>query len=101
MGQTAEALLAWKHCLALNPHFHPSRKEMEKVSGTVVGSCALTSPMSSEGLMSVMVVLLWVGSRDIGSWSKSLPIAPMQVYPCKLPFLSPYLQVSGFAGFRC
>ncbi|KAM8994157.1 LON peptidase N-terminal domain and RING finger protein 1-like isoform 1-T1 [Ara ararauna] len=31
MGQRAEALLAWEHCLALNPHFHPSRKEMEKI----------------------------------------------------------------------
>ncbi|XP_062465938.1 LON peptidase N-terminal domain and RING finger protein 1-like [Pezoporus occidentalis] len=31
MGQRAEALQAWEHCLALNPHFQPSRKEMEKI----------------------------------------------------------------------
>lgn len=74
MGQTAEALLAWQHCLALNPHFHPSQKEMEKVSGTVPSH-------HSEGLMSVTVVLLWVGPRDIGSWSKGLPVAPVQVQP--------------------
>ncbi|OXB56489.1 hypothetical protein ASZ78_012007 [Callipepla squamata] len=31
MGQRAEALLAWEHCLTLNPHFQPARREMEKV----------------------------------------------------------------------
>ncbi|XP_064314585.1 LON peptidase N-terminal domain and RING finger protein 1 isoform X2 [Phalacrocorax carbo] len=31
MGQRAEALLAWEHCLMLSPHFHPARREMEKV----------------------------------------------------------------------
>ncbi|XP_075622534.1 LON peptidase N-terminal domain and RING finger protein 1-like isoform X2 [Balearica regulorum gibbericeps] len=31
MGQRAEALLAWEHCLTLSPHFHPARREMEKV----------------------------------------------------------------------
>ncbi|XP_015731397.1 LON peptidase N-terminal domain and RING finger protein 1-like [Coturnix japonica] len=31
MGQRAEALLAWEHCLMLNPHFQPARREMEKV----------------------------------------------------------------------
>ncbi|KAM6380051.1 LON peptidase N-terminal domain and RING finger protein 1-like isoform 1-T1 [Pluvialis apricaria] len=31
MGQRAEALLAWEHCLTLNPHFHPARREMEKI----------------------------------------------------------------------
>ncbi|XP_068018016.1 LON peptidase N-terminal domain and RING finger protein 1-like [Melanerpes formicivorus] len=31
MGQKAEALLAWEHCLTLNPHFHPARREMEKI----------------------------------------------------------------------
>ncbi|XP_054245246.1 LON peptidase N-terminal domain and RING finger protein 1-like [Indicator indicator] len=29
MGQKAEALLAWEHCLTLNPHFHPAWREME------------------------------------------------------------------------
>lgn len=33
MGQRAEALLAWEHCLTLSPHFQPARREMEKVSG--------------------------------------------------------------------
>ncbi|XP_052628016.1 LOW QUALITY PROTEIN: LON peptidase N-terminal domain and RING finger protein 1-like [Harpia harpyja] len=31
MGQRAEALLAWEHCLTLSPHFHPARREMEKI----------------------------------------------------------------------
>ncbi|XP_071614492.1 LON peptidase N-terminal domain and RING finger protein 1-like [Heliangelus exortis] len=31
MGQRAEALLAWEHCLTLSPHFHPAQREMEKV----------------------------------------------------------------------
>ncbi|XP_065590738.1 LON peptidase N-terminal domain and RING finger protein 1-like [Cyrtonyx montezumae] len=31
MGQRAEALLAWEHCLTLNPHFQPARREMEKI----------------------------------------------------------------------
>uniref|UniRef100_A0A8C4UVZ3 LON peptidase N-terminal domain and RING finger protein 1 n=1 Tax=Falco tinnunculus TaxID=100819 RepID=A0A8C4UVZ3_FALTI len=31
MGQRAEALLAWEHCLKLSPHFHPAWKEMEKI----------------------------------------------------------------------
>ncbi|OXB76157.1 UNVERIFIED_CONTAM: hypothetical protein H355_016735 [Colinus virginianus] len=34
MGQRAEALLAWEHCLTLNPHFQPARREMEKVCGS-------------------------------------------------------------------
>lgn len=33
MGQRAEALVAWQHCLTLNPNFHPARREMEKVRG--------------------------------------------------------------------
>lgn len=37
MGQRAEALLAWEHCLTLNPHFHPARREMEKVRGPYHG----------------------------------------------------------------
>ncbi|OPJ88071.1 LON peptidase N-terminal domain and RING finger protein 1 [Patagioenas fasciata monilis] len=31
MGQRAEALMAWEHCLTLSPHFHPARREMEKI----------------------------------------------------------------------
>ncbi|XP_010181689.1 PREDICTED: LON peptidase N-terminal domain and RING finger protein 1-like, partial [Mesitornis unicolor] len=31
MGQRAEALLAWEHCLTLSPHFHPARREMDKI----------------------------------------------------------------------
>ncbi|XP_027499380.1 LON peptidase N-terminal domain and RING finger protein 1-like [Corapipo altera] len=31
MGQRAEALLVWEHCLTLSPHFHPARREMEKI----------------------------------------------------------------------
>ncbi|XP_009890942.1 PREDICTED: LON peptidase N-terminal domain and RING finger protein 3-like [Charadrius vociferus] len=31
MGQRAEALLAWEHCLTLNPHFQLARREMEKI----------------------------------------------------------------------
>ncbi|KAF4790811.1 LON peptidase N-terminal domain and RING finger protein 1-like protein [Turdus rufiventris] len=31
MGQRAEALLAWEHCLTLSPHFQPARREMEKI----------------------------------------------------------------------
>ncbi|XP_074460040.1 LON peptidase N-terminal domain and RING finger protein 1-like [Larus michahellis] len=31
LGQRAEALLAWEHCLTLSPHFHPARREMEKI----------------------------------------------------------------------
>ncbi|KAM6251334.1 LON peptidase N-terminal domain and RING finger protein 1-like [Porphyrio hochstetteri] len=31
MGQRAEALLTWEHCLTLSPHFHPARREMEKI----------------------------------------------------------------------
>ncbi|XP_027741434.1 LON peptidase N-terminal domain and RING finger protein 1-like [Empidonax traillii] len=31
MGQRAEALLVWKHCLTLSPHFHPAGREMKKI----------------------------------------------------------------------
>ncbi|XP_059715757.1 LON peptidase N-terminal domain and RING finger protein 1-like isoform X2 [Haemorhous mexicanus] len=31
MGQRAEALLAWEHCLTLSPHFQLARREMEKI----------------------------------------------------------------------
>ncbi|XP_071426481.1 LON peptidase N-terminal domain and RING finger protein 1-like isoform X2 [Pithys albifrons albifrons] len=31
MGQRAEALLAWEHCLTLSPHFHPAKRKTERV----------------------------------------------------------------------
>ncbi|TRZ22229.1 hypothetical protein HGM15179_004799 [Zosterops borbonicus] len=31
MGQRDKALLVWKHCLTLSPHFQPARREMEKI----------------------------------------------------------------------
>lgn len=34
MGRRAEALLAWEHCLMLNPCFQPAQREMEKVCGS-------------------------------------------------------------------
>ena len=37
MGQRAEALLVWEHCLTLSPHFHPARREMQKVRGPYSG----------------------------------------------------------------
>lgn len=79
MGQRAEALMAWEHCLTLNPHFHPARREMEKVRGRYHGGEML---LSSEGLVSISIVLLWTArSSEVRLWSKSLPIAPMQVHP--------------------
>lgn len=90
LGQRAEALLAWEHCLTLSPHFHPARREMEKVRGPYRGSIHMMA-LSSEGLASIMVMLLWpaLGLREVLSWSKSLPVTPIQVHPCrKLPFLS-------------
>lgn len=55
MEHRAEALVAWQHCLTLNPNFHPARREMEKVHGLYhSGVPALTShrgiPLPSEGL---------------------------------------------------